>query len=120
MVCLLTDRESSLPVCYQEDSRFYLCHRNPDRWKHINMFCKVPIKEPVFGYVCGYDTPELLVHAGAEFNEQVDNYLFAMLIVRKEPYLIRVNELDQMLYRVIDLDVLEDRNGTRAALLLKL
>lgn len=84
------------------------------------MFCKVPIKEPVFGYVCGYDTPELLVHAGAEFNEQVDNYLFAMLIVRKEPYLIRVNELDQMLYRVIDLDVLEDRNGTRAALLLKL
>jgi hypothetical protein len=120
LVCVLTDWESSLPVCYQKDNKFFRCHEDSDRWKPVGMFCKLPIKEPVYGYVCGYDTPEVFVLAGAEFSKQVNNYLFAMLVIKKEPVLVRMNELDQMLYRVIDSGVLEDRNGTRAELLFKL
>lgn len=120
LICLLTDQESSLPVCHCEDRRFYVCHRNLDRWKNTKLFCDIPVKEPVFGYVCGYDSPEVLVYAGAEFNEQVNSYLFAMLVVNKEPCLVRINELDRMLYRVIGSDMLEDKNGTRAKLLLNL
>ena len=114
LVCFLTDQSCSLPTCYREHNRFFLCRQQPERW--ATQVCKLPLKTPVYGYVCEYDTSEVMMVSGPEFNKVVNPFLFVMLILEKEPYVVRVNELDKNLYRVIDSQTLEDRTGTRALL----
>jgi hypothetical protein len=124
-ICIISDYELSLPVCYkQSKNKFARYHENPIQWLGVGkeLFCKIPAKTAVFGYACAYDDSSTVVHAGAEWNEEEKLSLFAMVCVGSEPHFIRIEDHNPCLYKVVneEMEIIEDMKGVRQALRVRL
>lgn len=103
LFCLMIHESSSFPACYRKDNEFCRLSHEAERWFFAEQFCKLPAKTIAFGVVCEYDKED-------------GCYLFSLITVAAEPWIIRINEMSPALYRIIDDKTLEDWQGTRALL----
>jgi hypothetical protein len=120
-ICIIPEHEMSLPICYKAGkNKFSRYHEDPVHWVEVGkeLFCKVPAKKATFGYACAYDDSSTVVHAGAEWNEDEQLSLFAMICVGREPSFIRIEDDNPYLYKIVDEEneTLEDRRGKRKTL----
>jgi len=103
--CYLNPFDSSLPVCAKDEAgRFIRLHENRRNWlaHGHELFHKIPGKKPCFGFVCEYDPMCLVAHAGSEWSESEQHAFFGILFVDSHPHMIRIEDNNPHLWKVID------------------
>jgi hypothetical protein len=103
--CYVSSFDSALPVCAKDETgRFIRLHENPGNWldQGHELFHKIPKYTLCYGFVCEYDPMCLVVHAGSEWSESEQHAFFGILFVNSHPHMIRIEDNDPHLWKVID------------------
>lgn len=104
--CYLNPFDSSLPVCAKDKTgRFVRLHENLGNCltQGRELFHKIPKQTLCYGFVCEYDPMCFLVHIDSEWrSESEEHAFFGILFVNSRPHMVRIEDNNPYLWKVID------------------